>query len=82
MRVAKALPVAVALVALAGLAAAPPAYAQQNSFKFFVSLTSSDNGVTFEDVALDPVIARAGVAFRFGKRLERGLPGRGPRTGS
>jgi hypothetical protein len=37
MRVVKALPVAVALVALAGLAAAPPAYAQQNSFKFFVT---------------------------------------------
>jgi outer membrane protein W len=37
MRVVKALPVAVALVALAGLTAAPPAYAQQNSFKFFVT---------------------------------------------
>jgi len=33
-----------------------------------VSLTSSDNVVTFEDVAFDPVIARAGVAFRFGHR--------------
>ena len=33
-----------------------------------ISLTSTDNTVTFEDVAFDPVIARAGVAFRFGKR--------------
>jgi outer membrane protein W len=33
-----------------------------------VSLTASDSAVTFENVAFDPVIARAGIAFRFGHR--------------